>query len=159
PMGWQVIARSGDGSPLHFDVQGDEASTLRFGNNVFGASPAEQDLFQVTYRTGLGAKGNVALDTITHLDPAGAGLIAAVRNPRAVTSGADAETATHIRRMAPQAFRAVQYRAVLAKDYQAAAETLPWVQKACTSFRWTGSWMTVFTAVDPLGDEQISIPR
>jgi hypothetical protein len=157
PMGWQVIARSGDGTPTHFDVQGDEASTIRFGNNVFGASPAEQDLFQVSYRTGLGAQGNVALDTITHVTTAG--LITAARNPLAVTNGADAEPATHIRRMAPQAFRAVQYRAVLPKDYQAAAETLPWVQKACTSFRWTGSWMTAFTAVDPLGDEQISIPQ
>jgi hypothetical protein len=51
--------------------------------------------------------------------------------------------------MAPQAFRAVQYRAVLASDYQAAAETLPWVLKAGTAFRWTGSWLTVFTTVDP----------
>jgi hypothetical protein len=58
--------------------------------------------------------------------------------------------------MAPQAFRAVQYRAVRAEDYETAAETLPWVQKAGTAFRWTGSWMTVFTAVDPLASEQIS---
>ena len=59
--------------------------------------------------------------------------------------------------MAPQTFRAVQYRAVRPEDYEAAAETLPWVQKAGTSFRWTGSWLTVFTAVDPLGSEQISV--
>jgi hypothetical protein len=59
--------------------------------------------------------------------------------------------------MAPQAFRAVQYRAVLASDYEAAAETLPWVEQAGTSFRWTGSWMTVFTAVDPLGGAAISV--
>jgi Baseplate J-like protein len=156
PIGWQVIARAGDGTPTHFDLQGDSQSTIRFGNNVFGASPAEQDLFQVTYRTGLGAIGNVAVDAITHVDPASAGLITSARNPQAVTSGADAESADHIRRMAPQAFRAVQYRAVLAQDYEAAAETLSWVQKACTSFRWTGSWMTVFTAVDPQGDEAIS---
>ena len=84
------------------------------------------------------------------IDPATARSSTAARNPFAVTDGADAETADHIRRMAPQAFRAVQYRAVLAEDYEAAAETLPWVQKAGTSFRWTGSWMTVFTAVDPL---------
>jgi hypothetical protein len=51
--------------------------------------------------------------------------------------------------MAPQAFRAVQYRAVTAADYEAAAETLPWVLKAGTAFRWTGSWLTVFTTADP----------
>ena len=57
-----------------------------------------------------------------------------MRNPFAVTNGADEETASHIQRMAPQAFRAVQYRAVLASDYEAAAETLPWVEKAGTWF-------------------------
>ena len=157
PVAWQVVARSGTGQPIQWDIAGDQGDTIRFGNNVFGASPADQDLFEVTYRTGLGAGGNVAVDSIAMIDPTTAGLLSAVRNPFAVTTGADQETASHIRRMAPQAFRAVQYRAVLAKDYEAAAATLPWVQKAGTSFRWTGSWMTVFTAVDPLGAEQISI--
>jgi hypothetical protein len=157
PVAWQVIARSGDGRPTHFDIAGDDGSAIRFGDNVFGASPAEQDLFLVSYRTGLGAAGNVAVDTITIVDPDTAGLIASARNPFAVTSGADAETAGHVRRMAPQAFRAVQYRAVRAEDYEMAAETLPWVQKACTNFRWTGSWITVFTAADPRGSERISV--
>jgi hypothetical protein len=31
------------------------------------------------------------------------------------------------------------------------------VEKAGTSFRWTGSWMTVFTAVDPRGGSVISV--
>jgi hypothetical protein len=155
PIAWQVVARSGTGQPTQWEIAGDNGSTIRFGDNVFAASPDEQDLFQVIYRTGLGAAGNVAADTITMVDPATTGLLQTARNPFAVTNGADAETATHIRRMAPQAFRAVQYRAVLASDYEAAAETLPWVQKAGTSFRWTGSWMTVFTAADPLGSEQI----
>jgi hypothetical protein len=157
PVAWQVVARSQTDQPIQWDIAGDDGSTIRFGDNVFGASPAEQSVFEVTYRTGLGAIGNVAVDSITLVDPSTAGLVAAARNPFAVTSGADQETASHIRRMAPQAFRAVQYRAVLAKDYEGAAETLPWVQKAGTSFRWTGSWMTVFTAVDPLGAEQISV--
>lgn len=157
PVAWQVVARSGTGKPMQYDIAGGDGSSIRFGNNVFGASPDEQDMFQVTYRTGLGAIGNVAADSITIIDPAAAGMISAARNPFAVTTGADAETASHIRRMAPQAFRAVQYRAVLAHDYEAAAETLPWVEKAAASFRWTGSWMTVFTAADPRGGEQISV--
>jgi hypothetical protein len=156
PVAWRAVARSPTGQRTQYDIDGDAGSTIRFGNDVFGASPAEQDLFRVIYRTGLGATGNVAADTITTIDPAAAGLLSAVRNPFAVTSGADAETADHIRRMAPQAFRAVQFRAVRASDYEAAAESLSWVQKAGTAFRWTGSWMTVFTAVDPLGAEQIT---
>ncbi|HET7881603.1 MAG TPA: baseplate J/gp47 family protein, partial [Acetobacteraceae bacterium] len=159
PVAWRAIARSDTGQPTQFDIDGDAGNAIRFGNNVFGASPAEQDLYRVTYRTGVGAAGNVAADSITTIDPSAAGALSAARNPFAVDSGADAETAAHIRRMAPQAFRAVQYRAVRAEDYQAAAETLPWVQKAGTSFRWTGSWMTVFTAVDPRGSEETGIDR
>jgi hypothetical protein len=157
PVAWQVVARSDTGQPTQYDIIGDNGGCIRFGNDVFGASPADQDLFQVTYRTGLGAIGNVAADSITMIDPSTAGLIIAARNPFAATNGTDAETASHIQRMAPQAFRATPYRAVLASDYEAAAESLPWVQKAGASFRWTGSWMTVFTAADPRGSEQISV--
>jgi hypothetical protein len=58
--------------------------------------------------------------------------------------------------MAPQAFRATPpYRAVRAEDYERAAMALPWVQRAGTSFRWTGSWPTVFTAVDPRASEEL----
>lgn len=156
PVAWQVVARLPTGQPTQYDIAGDGGSTIRFGNDVFAASPADGDVFRVNYRTGLGSVGNVAADTITAIEAGGPGLLRSVRNPFAVTNGADAETADHIRRMAPQAFRAVQYRAVRAEDYEAAAETLPWVQKAGTAFRWTGSWMTVFTAVDPLASEQIS---
>ncbi len=163
PVAWRAVARSATGQPTQYDIDGDAGSTIRFGNDVFGASPADGDVFQVAYRTGLGATGNVAADTITTIAASAPAILSAVRNPFAITNGADAETADHIRRMAPQAFRAVQYRAVLAQDYQAAAQTLPWVQKAGTAFRWTGSWMTVFTAVDPLGgaaidtDEQVQL--
>ncbi|MCL2430721.1 MAG: putative baseplate assembly protein, partial [Alphaproteobacteria bacterium] len=54
-------------------------------------------------------------------------------------------------------FRAVQYRAVRPEDYEKAAETLSWVLRAGTVFRWTGSWLTVFTTADPEGTEQIPI--
>ena len=123
---------------------------------MFGAAPAEEDVFSVVYRVGVGAAGNVAVDTITQIDPAIAGVITGVRNPFAVTDGVDEETRDHIVRMAPQKFRAVQYRAVRPEDYETAAETLPWVQKAGTSFRWTGSWLTVFTTVDPQGSESVT---
>ncbi len=159
PVAWQAVARSGTGLATNWDIAGDQGCAIRFGNDVFGAAPSEEDLFSVTYRTGLGASGNVAADSITAVDPVTAGVLIGARNPFASTGGADAETASHVARMAPQAFQAVQYRAVLASDYEAAAETLPWVQKACTSFRWTGSWMTVFTAADPLGSEQISVDQ
>jgi hypothetical protein len=48
---------------------------------------------------------------------------------------------------------------VVAADYEAAAQTLPWVQRLGTVFRWTGSWLTVFTTPDPRGGEQIPVAQ
>src|SRR5207302_11020515 len=62
-----------------------------------------------------------------------------------------------VRRLAPQAFRAKQFRAVRRKDYEEAAETLPWVQRAGTAFRWTGSWLTILTTPDPKGSEELTV--
>jgi hypothetical protein len=157
PVAWRAIAWGNDGRPTQLEIDGDQGATVRFGDGSFGAPPAPEDLFDVRYRVGLGAEGNVAADSITSVDPAWSALVASARNPFPVTDGADAESAEHVRRMAPQAFRAVQFRAVRPEDYEAAAESLPWVQKAGTSFRWTGSWLTVFTAVDPKGTEQIAL--
>jgi hypothetical protein len=54
-----------------------------------------------------------------------------------------------VRQWAPQAFRAEQYRAVTEADWAAAARRFPGIDGAVASFRWTGSWPTVFIAVDP----------
>src|SRR5262249_12609893 len=70
---------------------------------------------------------------------------------------ADAEPDETVRRLAPQAFRAQRLYDVRPGDYQATAETLPWVLRAGTVFRWTGSWLTVFTTPDPKGTELVSL--
>ena len=114
-------------------------------------------MFQVTYRVGSGAIGNVAADSITRIEPGAPGWVTAVTNPFAASQGADQQTNQQVQRLAPQAFRAVQYRAVRPEDYVAAAETLPWVLRAGTVFRWTGSWLTVFTTADPQGSETITV--
>jgi hypothetical protein len=42
------------------------------------------------------------------------------------------------------------------EDYdEAIVRTLPWVQRAGTRFRYTGSWLSIFTAVDPRGSESL----
>ena len=40
---------------------------------------------------------------------------------------------------------------MIPQDYEDIAQTQPWVARAHTSFRWTGSWLTVFTAANPRG--------
>jgi len=140
------------------DYDGDGGDTIRFGDGTFGPTPLDGSQFWVTYRVGRGAAGNVAPDAITQVGGNATGVLR-VTNPLAASGGADAETLQHVARMAPQAFRAVQYRAVLPCDYEAAAETLPWVLRAGTEFRWTGSWLTVFTTPDPLNSQQVTLQQ
>jgi hypothetical protein len=149
------IAKNSDGT-TSYDYDGDSGDTIRFGDEDFGTVPDPGTVFQVTYRTTSGAAGNLAADAITGFNPATAPSVIAVTNPFAATGGADEEPDLTVQRLAPQAFRANRYNAVLASDYAAAAQTLPWVERAGTVFRWTGSWLTVFTTADPEGSEQIS---
>ena len=161
PARYSRIARISDGSSFqeHLDYDSPEGDTIRFGDGIFGEIPDPESVFQVTYRVGGGAIGNVAADAIATIDPTALTSIAAVTNPFPATGGADREPAERVRRLAPQAFRAKQFRAVRSQDYQAAAQTLPWVQRAGTVFRWTGSWLTVFTTPDPLDSEALTVPQ
>lgn len=167
PALYSVTARITDpptppslGQPLATvqDYDGDGGDTIRFGDANFGQVPLDGTQFDVIYRVGAGSAGNVAPDSITQLGPdAEAAGVQRVTNPFAATGGSDAESIAHIQRSAPQAFRAVQYRAVLPDDYVKAALTLPWVERAGSVFRWTGSWLTVFTTPEPLATEQVTV--
>ncbi|MDQ0464399.1 hypothetical protein QO010_002180 [Caulobacter ginsengisoli] len=155
-IAWRPVGFDNSGRPTQWDIDGDQGVTVRFGDGVFGLSPTPASLFEIRYRTGLGALGNVAADSIDQIDPAWAAFISAASNPFAAEGGAAAETLDHVRRMAPQAFRARQFRAVRSEDYVAAAEELSWVQQAGSAFRWTGSWFTAFTAADPKGSGEVT---
>jgi hypothetical protein len=150
------VATNSDGT-ISYEYDGDNGDTIRFGDNVFASMPEQKAVFTVTYRVGDGASGNVSADTITKFDPALAPMVSSVTNPFAASGGADEEPNETVRRLAPQQFRAVQFRAVRLEDYIQQAETLPWVVRAGSVFRWTGSWLTVFTTADPKGSEQITI--
>jgi hypothetical protein len=156
PVAWRALPQNGDGS-VTYDMDGDGGECLRFGDGTFGARPQPYTMFTVTCRVGAGQAGNVAADTITTIDPNWtSGFLTSVSNPFPASGGADAETPIHVRRMAPRAFQAAQLRAVRAPDYAATAETLPWVTQASAAFRWTGSWLSVFTIADPGAAETIS---
>jgi predicted phage baseplate assembly protein len=68
----------------------------------------------------------------------------------AARGGAEAESLEHVRQSAPFAFR-TQERAVTPADYAAVSKRHPQVQRAAATFRWTGSWRTVFVTADRLG--------
>ncbi|TQF68272.1 hypothetical protein FK531_14285 [Rhodococcus spelaei] len=140
-----------------WDYDGDDADSIRFGDGTFGERPATGSAFEVTYRVGNGAAGNVAAGTITGIDPSMTGVILSVSNPFPAAGGADAEPLERVRRAAPYAYRARQFRAVRREDYTAAAQELPWVLDAGTEQRWTGSWLTVFTTAQPTTGEDITL--
>lgn len=158
PANYRPLGANSDNSVTH-DYAGDGGDALRFGDGAFGLNPLPGAHFSVTYRVGAGALGNVASGAIAQIDPilaAKSGLLS-VKNPFAASGGADAQSLLSIKRLAPQAFRAVMERAVLPQDYAAAAQSLPWVKRAGTSLRWTGSWLTTFTTPEPLASEKIQV--
>jgi hypothetical protein len=151
------IARNSDTS-IQTDYISDSGDTLRFGDGSFGLVPDDGAHFAATYRVANGAAGNLAAGAVREIGASGiaAGLLT-VTNPLAASGGSDPESLARVAQRAPQAFRAKTFRAVIPKDYRAAAETLPRVQRAGCVFRWTGSWLTVFTTPDPRGSETLTI--
>lgn len=162
------------GEVVHRDYLAGIGSTIRFGDGELGQVPdrghaaaGQERFFKVRYRLGNGARGNVAAEAIRFADPNGelgfgaVGLpfIARVWNPLPVSGGVDPETADEVRRDAPEAFRAITHRAVRPEDYDDVAARLPWVQRAGTTFRWTGSWLTAFTAADPKQTAELPLDR
>jgi hypothetical protein len=147
PGSWRRIAdlESGEAS----DYDGSEGATLRFGDTVFGERPGDADVFEVRHRATRGAIGRVPADAVTRVDPAWVGVLVSATNPFPAVDGLDAETDEQIRQRAPEDFRVRTFRAVRPEDYNAAAATLTWVERAGTVFRWTGSWTTIFVTADP----------
>jgi predicted phage baseplate assembly protein len=136
------------------EIQDDGRARLRFGDDIHGRRPEEDTRFQAIYRVGNGVAGNVGGEAIRHLVRAGNPPIGKVSNPLPGFGGVDPEDIEAARRDAPQAFR-TQERAVTAADYAAAAERRADVQRAAATFRWTGSWHTVFVTADRVGGAKV----
>jgi Baseplate J-like protein len=155
-------------SDLHFvvETEHERSSTLRFGDDRNGQRPNPGTLFSAHYRVGSGSAGNVGAGSLAHLvldaalyadAPAtlpDAASFVAVSNPLPAAGGSEPEDVQAARRDAPEAFR-TQERAVTPADYAAAAERSGEVQRAAATFRWTGSWHTVFVSADRPGNAEV----
>lgn len=132
------------------EVDNNDQGLLRFGDDEYGRSVSGALAFNAVYRIGNGSKGNVGAEALAHLaiNPV-VNVVTKVRNPLAAAGGVDPETIEEVRQWAPQAFRVERFRAVTEADYVSVAKKLPQVQSAVASFRWTGSWYTVFVGVQP----------
>lgn len=160
---WKPLADllASDASAREFVVEAehDSSSYLRFGDDINGKRPdsgTEPDKgtkFTATYRVGNGTAGNIGLDSIAHI-VSNDGRLSHASNPLPAKGGVDPESTEAIRRDAPEAFR-IQERAVTPEDYAEVTERHPSVQRAVATFRWTGSWHTVFLTIDRIGGGEI----
>jgi len=143
-----LLGSAPDATEFVVEIENDGVASLRFGDDEYGQLPEPGTAFEATYRVGNGSAGNIGAETLAHIvsnDPA----ITTVRNPLPAAGGIDPEAMADIRRDAPQAFR-TQKRAVTEADYARTAELDTSIQRAAATFRWTGSWHTVFITVDRL---------
>jgi hypothetical protein len=144
------------------ESEADGSAALRFGDDVHGRRPDEGTVFRATYRVGNGARGNVGARGIGHIvsklaaSDISDGIVSAV-NFTPAAGGRDPETMTDVRLKAPVAFRQ-QERAVTPSDYEDVARRHPDVQRAAATFRWTGSWYTVYLTVDRKGGRPVDTP-
>lgn len=132
------------------EMENDRRATLRFGDGILGKKPTPDTSFRARYRVGNGVAGNVgreAIQSVALSTEKGLTEIVGVRNLLPAQGGTDPETLAHVQHNAPYAFE-TQKRCVIDADYNTVAELHPEVQQARASRRWTGSWNTVFLAVD-----------
>jgi hypothetical protein len=141
-----LLGSAPDAAEFVVEIETDGTASLRFGDDEYGQEPEPETAFTATYRVGNGSVGNIGAETLAHIVSNDSAIIG-VRNPLPATGGIDPETAAQIRRDAPQAFR-TQKRAVTEADYARTAELDGSIQRAAATFRWTGSWHTVFITVD-----------
>jgi Baseplate J-like protein len=148
-----LLASSAEAEEFVVETEHDGHASIRFGDDYHGKRPDSGTSFTAEYRIGNGSGGNVGLESIVHIASNDARLIR-VSNPMPAQGGVDPESAEQIKRDAPEAFRK-QQRAVTAQDYAHVSEQHKDVQRAAASFRWTGSWHTVFITADRKGGKKV----
>lgn len=149
---WDLLGSLPGATEFAVETEHDGSVYLRFGDGEQergrGRRPEMGTAFTARYRVGNGVAGNVGAESIFHLEqgcPA-----EQVTNPMPAAGGREAETADEVRRDAPEAYL-VQERAVTPADWAEVATRDRQIQRAAATWRWTGSWHTVFLTVDRLG--------
>src|SRR4029078_7066358 len=92
------------------------------------------------YRIGNGPAGNVGSDAIATLVLSApiSGVTLTPRNPLPASGGTAPEPIAEAKLFAPNAFRKVLERAIVADDYARLAERHANIQHAAAALRWTG---------------------
>ena len=156
PAGPDLLGSGPQDHHLVVETEVDGSAWLRFGDGVYGRRPpAGVGPVRAAYAVGNGTAGNIGRDVLHRVTlPPELQRIEALTNPLPATGGVDPEPLERVRVAAPEAFR-VQQRAVTAADYESVLLRHGDVQRASAALRWTGSWYTVFVAVDLFGGREL----
>lgn len=141
-----LLNSSAEADEYVVEVDNEGSGIIRFGDDVHGRRPESGTAFAARYRVGNGRAGNIGSYSLVHIAHA-LPEITLVRNPLPAVGGLEPESLQDVRQRAPVAYR-VQERAVTEADYADVTERRADVQRAAATFRWTGSWHTVFVTVD-----------
>lgn len=171
---WTPVPNLLDSGPYdrHFvaEIDNEGQAILRFGDDQYGRRPFGASRVRARYRIGNGAQGNIGRESLRHvvepdpanpLDPSDPGAplvfasVDAVYQPLPARLGTEPESIEEVRQRAPEAFRAVQFRAVTVGDWEEAALRHEGVAGAKVRFRWTGSWHTVFVSIHPRNENNL----
>ncbi len=136
------------------EVDNDGGVQIRFGDDQQGRRPEAGDVLFARYYVGDPQAGNIGADALGHVVTNSTSVLG-VRNPMPATGGQLPESIEVVRQNAPEAFR-TQERAVTAADYEDVSLRFSGVQRAAATFRWTGSWYTVYLTVDRVGGAAIT---
>lgn len=145
-----LLSSAADEAAFVVELEHGHRPVLRFGDGRRGRRPTPGTAFTVEARIGTGPEGNVGADALSRLVTTDPDAVRAVRNPLPATGGRAPESRDRVVASAPTAFR-IQRRAVTAEDWVEVTQRHPAVQRASARLRWTGSWWTVFVAVDRVG--------
>ncbi len=141
---WDLLASDEGANEFAVESEHDGVTYVRLNHPATG--------LKARYRVGNGVAGNVGAFVFAHA--ATNATVTALINPLPAGGGHEPEAAEEVRRDAPEAFL-VQQRAVTPADWQEVATRDSRVQRAQATWRWTGSWHTVFLTVDRVGGAEV----
>lgn len=154
---WQVKPDllNSDRFAQHFrvEIENNRQVTLQFGDGNLGKRPLASQQFIAKYRLGNGSQGNIGANSLAHVfwERPDNCAISLVYNPLPASGGIVPEPIEQVKLYAPTAFHK-PLRCVTVKDYASMAEQHPEVKRAAAVRRWTGSWETIFIAVERIND-------